>query len=248
LKEQKMDLKHELKRDVIADYVRQGIDLIKLHKENALITLAIVAAIVILVPLYLQRRASNYDRAQEMLTTGDFYARQKVYKVGAESDAQSYVLFHTTDEKFKKTQETYQQILNLYPGSPAAEDATFKIAACLYEEKKYDQALDQYRSYLNRYRKGKFVAQTNLGIACALEQKKDYAMAIESLQKVADDKNAGPWAVEALYHQGLCWEKQRSSKKAHDVFGEIEKSYPNTYWAFLAAEKTGNGLGKDESK
>ncbi len=219
------------------DSLRQAVEYVRTHRENSLIALGVVAALVILVPLYFQKRASNFEKAQDLLTLGGAYTRQPVIKTDSKFNFAGNQYFHSKEEKYKKATETFQQILNLYPSSPAAGDAVFNLALCSFELKKYDEALDSFQSYLNKYPKGKYKYQALLGTAYCYEQKKDYRKAIDILEQTRNfEGGAKLWKAEALYHEGLCLLNSGEKAKAKQTLEQVSKEYPGTIWDNQARE------------
>lgn len=231
----KQRFQKELKRNDLVDYLREAWEYFQAHQQNVLITVAIAAVIFALAFLYIQKRSANFDQAQDILSNAAYYESQKVGDPADKSNG--YVLFRTNDEKYQKVQEGYNQIINLYPNSPAAADAQFKVGCCYYEMKKYEQAIDQFQSYLNRYRNGKYVPQARLNIAYAWEQKKDYDKAAEIYGVLSKDFKGQCWGAEALWHEAVCLEQKMQKDKAKDCYKELTTTYPDSYQAKDAQAK-----------
>jgi len=64
----------------------------------------------------------------------------------------------------------YQRIVKLFPGTPAAEDAAWKVAGFHEEEQKYTLALDAYRDFIRNHPGSQRVADAQFAMAEVLEQ------------------------------------------------------------------------------
>ena len=65
---------------------------------------------------------------------------------------------------------TYQNIVKLFPGTPVAEDAAWKVAVFYVEEAKYAQAVDGFQTFIRNYPASQRVADAQFAMAEVLEQ------------------------------------------------------------------------------
>jgi hypothetical protein len=64
------------------------------------------------------------------------------------------------DEKWEDAQEVFEDLLDEYPGSPFAPQATFYMAECLARQKGYEEeAVEAYKDYLSLKRKNNSLAE-----------------------------------------------------------------------------------------
>ncbi len=66
--------------------------------------------------------------------------------------------------------QTYQSIVKLFPGTPVAEDAAWKVAVFYVEESKYAQAVDGFQTFIRNYPASQRVADAQFAMAEVLEQ------------------------------------------------------------------------------
>lgn len=66
--------------------------------------------------------------------------------------------------------QTYQRIVKLFPGTPVAEDAAWKVAVFYVEESKYAQAVDGFQTFIRNYPASTRVADAQFAMAEVLEQ------------------------------------------------------------------------------
>jgi tol-pal system protein YbgF len=81
------------------------------------------------------------------------------------------------DGKFDAAQAQFEAFIKANPNSPLAEDAQFKIAECLYQQKDYKRAVIEYDKLQKAYPKSKKVPASLLKIGLCFEKlgKKDVA-------------------------------------------------------------------------
>jgi TolA-binding protein/thioredoxin-like negative regulator of GroEL len=66
--------------------------------------------------------------------------------------------------------QTYQKIVKLFPGTPVAENAAWKVATFHVQEAKYAAAVGAYQSFIRNYPASTRVAEAQFGMAEVLEQ------------------------------------------------------------------------------
>ncbi|MFP6762053.1 MAG: tetratricopeptide repeat protein, partial [Planctomycetaceae bacterium] len=66
--------------------------------------------------------------------------------------------------------QTYQRIVKLFPGTPVAEDAAWKVAVFHVEESQYAQAVEGFQTFIRNYPASSRVADAQFAMAEVLEQ------------------------------------------------------------------------------
>jgi TolA-binding protein len=93
---------------------------------------------------------------------------------------------------------TYQRVVQLFPGTPVAENAALKVARFHEQQGKYDLAVNDYREFIRTYPASAHVADAQYSLAEALEQQGRWVEAMEAYQTFRDKFGNHPKAARAL--------------------------------------------------
>lgn len=94
---------------------------------------------------------------------------------------------------------SFTQILNDYPGSRVARQATFMLAKANYDNRNYSEAIRYYEMYVDNYKDEKLHYTGSLaGIAGCFELQGEFAKAAEQYTKAYDSDIEGPLAADNL--------------------------------------------------
>ena len=94
--------------------------------------------------------------------------------------------------------ETYQKIVKLFPGTPVAEDAAWKVAQFHEQEGKHKQAVDAYRDFIRNYPASGRVADAQFAMAEALEQLGRWVEAMDAYETFRQKFTSHPKVQVAL--------------------------------------------------
>ena len=145
--------------------------------------------------------------------------------------------FTTSQEKYQKAIQLFEELIQLYPGSQAAEEGRFFIPNCLYFLGKYDPALEAFDSYLVKYPKGLFSEQAKVGIGFVHAAKGDYNKSIEVFQDILEN-NPDFILRDVVYMQlGHSYGKAGSPEKAKEAYQNVIINYPNSPFLEDAEDK-----------
>ncbi len=145
--------------------------------------------------------------------------------------------FTSSGEKYRNAIQLFQELIQIYPKSEAAEEAEFFIPNCLYFLESYDQAIEGFEKYLDRYSKGIFVHQSHVGIGFVHVAKGDYDKAITVFQQILD--NYPEFILrDALYMQlGHSFENLGSIDKAKEAYQNVIINFPDSPFLKDAEDK-----------
>ena len=87
---------------------------------------------------------------------------------------------HLKDRRNAMT--TYQKVVKFFPGTPVAENASWRVAQFHEEEAKYDDAVIAYRDFIRNYPASGRVADAQFAMAEALEQLGRWVEAMDAYQ------------------------------------------------------------------
>jgi TolA-binding protein len=163
------------------------------------------------------------------------------------SSPQAQQAFISTEQKYQKALQLFQDLVELYPRSQAAEEARFFIPNCSYFLGKYDDAMKGFKEYMDRYPDGIFVQQAKIGIGFIHEAKGEYAKAIEIFQQMLTE-NPDYALRDALYMRlGHAYEQTGSTDKAKEAYQNVIINFPDSPFLKEAEEKV-DALSGEESQ
>ena len=93
---------------------------------------------------------------------------------------------------------TYQRVVQLFPGTPVAENAALKVARFHEQQGKYDLAVNDYRDFIRTYPASSQVADAQYSLAEALEQQGRWVEAMDAYQTFREKFANNPKAAKAL--------------------------------------------------
>ena len=89
---------------------------------------------------------------------------------------------------------TYQQIVKVFPGTPVAENAAWKLVKFYEQEGKFTEAVNAYRDFIRNYPASPRVADAQFAMAEALEQLGRWVEAMDAYQTFRDKFTTHPRA------------------------------------------------------
>lgn len=101
--------------------------------------------------------------------------------------------------------QTYQRIVKLFPGTPVAEDAAWKVATFHVQEGKYAAAADAFQNFIRNYPGSSRVAEAQLGMAEVYEQLGRWNEAMDAYEVFRQKFNTHPKVTLAA--QQITWIK-----------------------------------------
>lgn len=101
--------------------------------------------------------------------------------------------------------QTYQKIVKLFPGTPVAENAAWKVASFHVQEGKYTAAVDAYQGFIRNYPASTRVAEAQFGMAEVLEQLGRWNEAMDAYEVFRQKFNKHPQVTLAA--QQITWIK-----------------------------------------
>ncbi|MBC8432786.1 MAG: tol-pal system protein YbgF [Desulfobacterales bacterium] len=147
--------------------------------------------------LNLETTKSELKLEKEPQTTSDIPSKEelsagKIYKSAKQAFAQS---------DFETAREEFQQLLQLYPQSPQADNAQFWLGETYYREKWYEKAILEYQKVIEKYPKGNKVPASLLKQGFAFSSLGDQAntrLILTELVKKYPESNEAKIAKQKL--------------------------------------------------
>ena len=91
-------------------------------------------------------------------------------------------IFETELKDREAAMETYQKVVALFPGTPVAEDAAWKVATFYEQEGKFTLASNAYRDFIRKYPASGRVADAQFALAEVLEQLGKWTEAMDAYE------------------------------------------------------------------
>jgi TolA-binding protein len=107
-------------------------------------------------------------------------------------------IFETQLKDRAAAMQTYQKIVKLFPGTPVAEDAAWKVAQFHERESKYTAAAEAYRDFIRNYPGSARVADAQFALAEVLEQLGNWVDAMDAYETFRQKFGSHPKAQLAM--------------------------------------------------
>jgi outer membrane protein assembly factor BamD (BamD/ComL family) len=101
--------------------------------------------------------------------------------------------------------KTYQRVVELFPGTPVAEDAAWKLASFYEQEGKYTLAAEAYRDFIRKYPASGRVADAQFALAEVYEQLGKWVEAMDAYEVFRQKFGGHPKA--SLASEQIIWIK-----------------------------------------
>lgn len=133
--------------------------------------------------------------------------------------------------------EDLQQVVDKYPGTPAAAQALLVMGETFYSNKEWDETLKVYSSFLESFPKHEFSPNALMGVGGAYEAKGDLEKAADQYRKVYENFPESYRAAEAKLALAQVYERQGQKAKAKQIYESIPAAYPQSVWRNFATEQ-----------
>lgn len=179
-------------------------------------------------------RAGRLDRATALL------GRAAEAKNASAQCAESALLrlgeSYAALQKWARSEEVFQQLIERYPQSEQWFQAQFGVGWAREQQKRYDEAVSSYEKVVARHQ-GPTAARAQFQIGQCLFAQKKFEAAIRELLKV-DILYAYPeWSAAALYEAGRCFSQMNDPAQARQQFNAVVEKFKETKWAELAGRQ-----------
>jgi TolA-binding protein len=208
----------------------------------------------------LTKKEIREDRVAEFFLEGGQYLRQHAKKVtgvalvvaiaaliasvairqqrAAELEAQTWIARANVELKqgnVASAIQSYSNIMDRYRGTWSHSDAVFFSANAHFATGRYDSAMVLFSRYLNlKKRRQEFTVSSQMGNAQCLEELRRYAEAADGYLKVQRENPDSPFAPDALFGAGRCFELAGDLRSAEGMYSELVDHYPDSNQANMA--------------
>lgn len=124
-----------------------------------------------------------------------------------------------------------QEVLNRFPATTAAGEATLRLGAHYYTAGKYDEARTTYVAYLGRNPRGRIAFSAGMGVGDTFLAQRNFEKAIETYSQLGERFPQEALLPEAQLHLVSALLGANRLKDALAVCEKIIAAYPNTGWA-----------------
>ena len=123
------------------------------------------------------------------------------------------------------------EVINRYPASAAAAEATLRLGTHYYILGKYNEARTAYTTYLDKNPRGQIAFSAGLGLGDTYLAERNYAKAAETYSRLVEQFAQEPLLPEAQLHLASAYLGLSRVKEAGALYEKIVATYPNTGWA-----------------
>jgi TolA-binding protein len=118
-------------------------------------------------------------------------------------------------------------IVTLAFSQDAQENADFKLAVKLYEDKSYDLALEQFKRFTEKYSSSANAVEAKFYIGQIQIQLKQFDDARSTFQNFALSNSTNPKAPQAWMHVAEMFERANNVKEAANAYERLKVFFPN---------------------
>lgn len=214
------------------------------NTENLVIGAVIVLVVAVGIPLFLNGRAANEVKAQQILSKADYFLTRPV---SDQKDAQMYGMFRSKDEKYEKGIAAYQEVVQTYKNTSALPSAYLGIADAYYNEGKYKESLEYYNTFMDRFPAHYLSPQALSGRAYAYYELGQYKEALDDLNAAMQKYKDSFLYNDIRLKAAECYEKLKNPGDARQLYTQLIADGKNSYWAGVADEKL-KDLGQPDAR
>ncbi len=199
--------KEELKHDAVKETLIKFVEFVVLHKER--VVAGVIGAFIVIFAIvwYQGNTSKRIEEADMMLTNAN----------GA---------FFSGD--YKSAIASYENLMESYAGTPAANKAIFFAATAYYYSQMYDKAKQKFEEYIKSGKDPLFKASAMMGIGEIYEQQGKYDEAVKQYKLTVEkypQSIIAPYTYMAL---ARCYEYLNQDDKAIEMYNKIKTDYPNS--------------------
>jgi len=195
---------------------------IQKNRNNVLVGLGVVAALIIGLAWYANRQEQKNDEAANTLHNGlNSYNRALQARELTPEERKN---------ELTRALQIFQYTLNQFPGSVVYSDALFYMGNGLYASGNYNEASQRFQEYLKKFPKRYLAANAVESIGYCYEQLGDLAKASEFYNKVRQLYPDSSIASRVGVNLGRLAEMQGNLKSAVENYQSVVNTSPNTAW------------------
>jgi tetratricopeptide (TPR) repeat protein len=129
------------------------------------------------------------------------------------------------------------KVVEQFPGTRAAERASFLAAAALFDDRKYPQAKEQFEKFLVAHAGSPLSLTASLGVAACLDAIGDSEKALNAYQQLIANNPGSPEAAQARLAIAVLHESRNRPAEALKLYEEIIRVKPPSVWEREAQER-----------
>lgn len=140
---------------------------------------------------------------------------------------------------YQDVRAEFEQLIADFEDKPGGKMARVIFADICYDAGEADKAIALYKSALEDFSQPFYRDQILNGLGYAYEAKKEYDTALEYFEKISvgSDPVLKP---EALFNMGRLYAALGNEEKSQQAYQKIVADSPQSFYAELAKERTGN--------
>lgn len=124
-----------------------------------------------------------------------------------------------------------RDVIQRYPTTIAAAEATLRLGTHYYTLGKYGEARSAYTTYLEKNPRGQIAFSAALGVGDTYLAERNYEKAVETYSRLIEQFSQEPLLPEAQLHLATALLGLNRGKDAYALLEKVAASYPNTGWA-----------------
>lgn len=138
--------------------------------------------------------------------------------------------------EYSKAEESYSEILKVYPGSPYADYAQYQIGLSQLKQGNYERAVFSFEVFFKQYPQSKILPDAVYSLGVTYFQKGDYAKCSEIFAKFKNEFRDSQLRPHAYYMLGEAYLGLAKVNEALGIFKDIPRLYPQDIELLQKAE------------
>jgi TolA-binding protein len=127
----------------------------------------------------------------------------------------------------EKAVKTYRELIHLYPNTEGAEEAQFRIALLLKQEKKWAEAIDEMEKFIKNHPQSHLLVEAQMEVGELYLALKDYSKALERYERVIQNHPQDLMVKKAYLGTEEAYRNLGKSEQAVKIMKEFVGKYPN---------------------
>jgi len=153
---------------------------------------------------------------------------QAAYNVAYDALVQSLQSEEADEESVKKSEGLFEEVINDYGMSRAADLALAQVGHAKFTNKQYDDAIDYYQEFSNKASGNEaYETLTLLGLAACYEAKGDMKEAVSILDGIVKASD-NPFRENAMLNLERVYRLDNQPEKADGILKTFAKEYANS--------------------
>lgn len=159
---------------------------------------------------------------------GGYLYRLDMTKQNKAAHQLSQSLISYTEGDMEKAVTGFEDLIQLYPKTPAGIKSIYWLANIYYFQGKYTEARDYFGKYIKQGKDQLLIQASYLGIADSYLQENNFSTASQKYKEIITKFPHSPLISKALYQELQCYRLSNEPARADSIVQILSKAYPDS--------------------